>query len=219
MRNSALLWLVVGLGACAGDDDRVDYTRLAQTLGTSIATPGAGGETGALADTALIARGGVPDGFVNTDGIVTGAHDGVPYTYLVFCQDLAGAQMACSPATGKAFAVTEWASPTQKRTGMWTLLHLQGDVASVTGHSSLTHTSDGFDVTDDRSEAFLLDHDTNQPVRGDIVTDLAITSDGNTQLTGTIRFDATRLAKLSLPNNVFQIDLDTGDVAPIMILR
>lgn len=216
MRTSALLIFVA---ACAdGASSTVDYDRVAQMLGTSIATPGAGGETGALADSAIIARGGVPEGFKNESGIVVGLHDGIRYTYMVFCQDMAGAATTCSPVTGKAFAIAEWSSPTQQRVGLWTLEHLQGDVASVTGRSSLTHTSDDLDVNDDRNEAFLLDLGSYQPRHGDIATELAITSD-DTVIHGSIQFNKSRLALISLPGHVYQVDLSTGDVVPVSILR
>jgi hypothetical protein len=213
MRTSALL---IVLAACSGGTSDVDYDHLATVIGESVATPGAGGETGALADTAIIARGGLPDGFSEAGGVVTGSHDGIVYTYLVYCQDLGGQPMACSEATGKAFAVADWTSPTEQRGGLWVLEHLQGSVASVSGRSALTHTSDGVDVNDDRNEAFLLDLDTYQPRRGDIATDLAI---DDTKIHGAVQFDASRLATITLPERTYQIDLETGDVVPLSILR
>lgn len=217
MRTSALLIFVA---ACAdGAPGTVNYDQVAQMLGTSVATPGAGGETGALADSAIIARGGVPEGFKNESGIVVGLHDGIRYTYMVFCQDMAGAATTCSPVTGKAFAIAEWSSPTQQRAGLWTLEHLQGDVASVTGASSLTHTSDDLDINDDRNEAFLLDLGSYQPRHGVIATELAITTADDTVIHGSIEFNKSRLALISLPGHVYQVDLSTGDVVPVSILR
>lgn len=219
MRTQALALLLAAAGCADSASSDVDYDHLAAMLGTSVATPGAGGETGALADTAIIARGGLPAGFVEEGGVITGMHDGITYTYLVFCRDLAGAAMTCTAATGTAFAIAEWSSPTQKRAGLWTLEHLQGATASVTGRSALTHTTDSMNVNDDRNEAFLLDLTTYQPQHGDIATELAITSADDTVINGAIQFNATRLALISLPNHVYQVDLDTGDVVPVSILR
>jgi len=217
MRTVALL---ISLSACAdGASTAVDYDRVAQMLGASVATPDAGGETGALADAAILARGGLPGGFDADDGVVTGMHDGIRYTYLVFCKDMAGASTTCSPATGKAFAIAEWSSPTQRRAGLWTLEHLQGPVASVTGRSALTHTSDGMSVNDEREEAFLLDLGTYEPHHGQIATELAITSGDDAEFPGSISFNDSRLATISLPGHMYQVDLDTGAVVPGPILR
>jgi len=219
MRTQALALLLAAAGCTDSASSTVDYDHLASILGASVATPDAGGETGALADSAILARGGLPVGFTDADGVVTGMHDGIRYTYMVFCQDMAGAATTCSPVTGKAFAIAEWSSPTQKRAGLWTLEHLQGSTASVTGRSALTHTSDGMNVNDDRNEAFLLDLGTYQPKHGEIATELAITSSDGTLINGAIQFNSTRLALISLPGHVYQVDLDTGDVVPVSILR
>jgi len=214
MRTAALLIFVA---ACAdGASGDVDYDHVAQLLGTSIATPEAGGETGALADAAIIARGGLPVGFENEHGIVVGLHDGTRYVYMVVCEDTAGASTPCSPVAARAFAIAEWSSPQQKRTGIWTLEHLQGAVASVTGGSSFTHTDEGLDMADDRNEAFLLDLGSYEPRSGTIATDLAI---DDTKLSGTIQMTTSRIAMLTLPGHVYQIDLDTGEVVPGQILR
>ncbi len=219
MRTQAIA-LLLALGGCADSaSSTVDYDHLASILGASVATPDAGGETGALADSAILARGGLPFGFETDGAVVTGLHDGIRYTYLVFCQDMAGAAMTCSPVTGKAFAVAEWSSPTQKRAGIWTLEHLQGTTASVTGRSALTHTSEGMNVNDDRDEAFLLDLVSYQPQHGKIATDLAVTSSDDTLINGAIEFDSSRTAMISLPGHVYQVDLDTGAVVPTQILR
>jgi hypothetical protein len=216
MRTQAVT-LLLALGGCAESASAtVDYDHLASMLGTSIATPDAGGETGALMDAAILARGGLPVGFLDEDSVITGMHDGIQYTYVVSCRDLAGASMTCSPATGTAVALVEWSSPTQKRAGMWTLAHLQGATASVTGRSGLTHTSDAMDVYENRDEAFLLDLGTYEPRHGQIALQLDI---DDAMIDGAIGFNGSRRAVLSLPGHVFNIDLDTGEIVPGQILR
>jgi hypothetical protein len=193
----------------------VDYARLAGLVAESLATPDAGGETGALADATLIARGGLPAGFDADNGVVTGYHDAIRYTYLVFCQDAQGAHVACSRSTFRAFAIAEW----DGRTGMWTLEHLQGDTASITGASDITHLS--YALTDERHEAFLLDLASYRPTHGRIALDLSVlvTGEDTVGVTGTVDLDGSNQAVLLLDGNGFSVDLTTGAVKPVVILR
>jgi hypothetical protein len=208
MRTAALLLV---LGACAGDSsDRVDYPRLAALVGETLATPGAGGETGALADAAIIARGGLPAGFDGDDGVVTGHHDGVRYTYLVFCEDARGAHAPCSPVTFRAFAIAGW----QGRIGMWTLEHLQGARASVTGASDITHLA--YAQTNERREAFLLDLASYRPERGMVALTIGVE---DTEVTGSVELDGSTEGSIILDGNAFTVDLTTGAVRPVVLQR
>lgn len=192
MRTVAVVVLV---GACAQNTvNDVDYTRIAERVGGTIATPDAGGETGALADALAIACGRLPRGFVERaisgdDGEVIGYHDGLRYTYLVRCEDARAARMACSPQTFRAVALVEW----QGRVAAWTLEHLQGPVASATGDGALGH------------EAFLLDKAVPWPRHGRV----ALALDG---VTGAVAFDGSPTARISLDDQAFALDLASGSI-------
>jgi hypothetical protein len=185
--------LLTLLAACAQNTvDDVDYTRIAERVGGTIATPDAGGETGALADALAIARGHLPRGFVDRavrDGEITGYHDGLRYTYLVRCEDVRATRMACSPQTFRAVALVEW----QGRVAAWTLEHLQGPVASATGDGALGH------------EAFLLDPTVPWPRHGRV----ALALQG---VVGAVDFDGSPTARISLDDQAFALDLASGSI-------
>jgi hypothetical protein len=187
--------LLTLLAACAQNTvDDVDYTRIAERVGGTIATPDAGGETGALADALAIACGHLPRGFVERsvygiDSEVLGSHDGLRYTYLVRCEDVRAARMACSPATFRAVVLVEW----QGRVAAWTLEHLQGPVASATGDGVLGH------------EAFLLDPTVPWPRHGRV----ALALDG---VVGAVDFDGSPTARISLDDQAFALDLASGSI-------
>ncbi len=218
MRTTAIFAVALAAGCAGSASSSVDYDRLAPVIGRSIATPDAGGEVGALADALMIARGGLPVGFDPGDGFVTGAHDGIRYTYAVFCQDASGATMTCSPATYRAYAFAQWDSPALHRTGMWQLEHLQGAMATATGASSLSHDSDGFTITDLRHETLGVDLGSYAPVEGTIEASLRVTTDGEpVTVHASITFTGARMALVIIDGNTYWLDPTTGTTTPVII--
>ncbi len=218
MRTTAILVIALAAG-CAGDaPSSVEYDRLAPIIGRSIATPDAGGEVGALSDTLIIARGGLPVGFEISGPIVAGMHDGIRYTYAVLCRDAGGATVTCGPQTSRAYAFAEWDSPAVHRTGMWQLDDLQGATATAAGTSALDHEADGFAVTDIRRETIDVDLGTYLPTNGTIEANLRITTDGDpVTMVGSITFPGRRLATILLGETAYSLDLTTGTTEPVIL--
>src|ERR1700729_4366209 len=81
-----------------------EYDDVAQSVGSSTATGGGGGDAGAMADVVVIARGDMPLGFtVNGSGSVTGSHLGLSYSYMLTCDDAQGTVLSvCGPTTDSA---------------------------------------------------------------------------------------------------------------------
>ncbi|MGE5186455.1 MAG: hypothetical protein ACM31C_30575 [Acidobacteriota bacterium] len=116
-------------------------------LGLAFATPGGGGEIGTFADSAMLARGGMPAGFSPSGGMMLGDHDGMAYRYAMYCKDATGAVLAaCGAATASADVVAEWSGvqhatacdATFDRHGAWTLTDLASASAGLSGSSALT---------------------------------------------------------------------------------
>jgi hypothetical protein len=191
MRTAAVLVLVTACAQNTGDD--VDYTRIAEEVGGTIATPDAGGEAGALADAMSIARGEVPHGFTTTNRTVIGYHDGLRYEYAAICDDASGARMACSPVSFHAAVSVVW----QGRSATWTFEHLQGDLASAVGAGALGN------------EAFLLDHESARPRHGHIAL-------SREDIHGTVEFDGSRKARINLDDQMFAVDLATGAITTVI---
>lgn len=138
MTKLALLASLVVSG-CASNDQippaQAEYDDLALSIGSTVAMPNGGGELGALGDVVAIAHGGLPAGFTKDDqGVISGTHTGLAYSYTVACD---GAQCAAEvlwngsldlPTTGMSF----------DRSGPWTL-SLGAD--SATGTAKLEYTS------------------------------------------------------------------------------
>lgn len=218
MRTTAIFAVTLAAGCAGSASSTVEYDRLAPIIGRSVATPGAGGEVGALADALMIARGGLPVGFDPGDGIVTGAHDGLRYTYAVFCEDASGATMTCSPATHRAYAFAQWDSPALHRAGMWQLERLQGAEATATGTSTLDHDTDGFTITDVRRETLGVDLGSYAPAQGSIEADLRVTTDGEpVMVRASVTFTSTRTALLVLDGNTYWLDPATGATTSVVI--
>jgi hypothetical protein len=139
MTKLALLASLVVSG-CASNDQiapsQAEYDDLALSIGSTVAMPNGGGELGALGDVVAIAHGGLPTGFAKgTDGVITGTHTGLDYSYQVACD---GAQCAAQvawngsldlPTTGMTF----------DRSGPWTFT--LGDGATANGTATLTYES------------------------------------------------------------------------------
>ena len=214
MRTTAILGFALAAGCAGSASSSVDYDRLAPIIGSSVATADGGGETGALADAMMIARGGIPVGFDANGGFVAGLHDGTRYAYAVFCQDSAGAAMTCSPVTARAYAFVTWDTAAMHRTGMWELEHLQGAFATATGASDLAHAASGYQIRDLRQETFTVDLATYDPARMQIAAGLRV---DETDVTCTITLDHGRIALLDLDGVGYSLDLDTGTTGPVII--
>ncbi len=145
-RTLASVALVLAGCASNGASD-AEYDDVAQMLGLAFATPGGGGEVGTFADSAMLARGGMPGGFSPSGGMMLGDHDGMAYRYAMYCKDATGAVLAaCGSATASADVVAEWSGvqhaaacdATFDRNGAWTLTGLATASAGLSGSSGLT---------------------------------------------------------------------------------
>jgi hypothetical protein len=138
----------------SSDDDRPelaaeDYDDTAQAIAATTAGDGNGGDLAAMSDSASIALGVVPLGFVWTGaGQIHGNRFGVDYTFTITCEDVNGNTLpTCSNLTDRAEVDVAWSGMLDtlnfdaavERTGTWTLDGLQSNSITFEGDSSFSY--------------------------------------------------------------------------------
>ena len=247
MTTSEAMVLCAGLAAagCASHEvTSVEYDEIAQIAAASIATPDGGGDAGAFADAAMLARGDMPEGFAidARTGMATGYHDGLGYVYMVFCKDAAGAPLdRCGPAAATATVIGAWHGTlamgelggTVQRDGTWTMTGLAHRPAKISGGSHLVFDVDlttGVHYHAELAEslAALLDMDAASPMGGTVTTQIvadrspvrAVMQNSSFTVDAEATFLSGRQAFLVLDQvHGYRIDLVTGAVTPAPLLR
>ena len=212
MKTLALASSLALIAACNTDHSsnitQDEYDAAAQSVGSSTASGGGGGDTGAMADVVAIAKGDMPLGFtVDASGNITGSHLGVTYSYTLTCKDAAGTTLAvCGSTTDSANATLMWSgmlslpnfTTSVTRDGSWSIAGLQSATAQFDGTGTFTY--DSAIANPDASYHFAYDA-TYDAVLVDTSTELATG--------GTIHYaiDATRSANGS-DEQSFSLDAD-----------
>ena len=160
MQKSTLLAVtLVSAAACSSTSPsndspklREDYDDTAQAIASATVADGHGGDVAAMSDSASIALGVLPLGFVlDANGEIHGNRFGVMYSYHLSCEDAQGSSLpSCGPLTNHADVDVAWQgnlelpniSAAVSREGSWTLDGLQSDTAVFDGDSSFS-----FDAT------------------------------------------------------------------------
>jgi hypothetical protein len=158
MQKSTLLAVtLVSFAACSSSSSndspklQEDYDDTAQAIASAVAADGNGGDVASMSDSASIALGVVPPGFVlDANGEVHGNRFGVEYSYHLSCEDAQGTGLpACGPLTDRADVDVSWSgnlelpnlSAAVSRDGSWTIDGLQSDTAVFDGASSFSFDS------------------------------------------------------------------------------
>lgn len=187
---------VLVTGCASQEVTSAEYDEIAQITGITIATPGGGGDVGAAADSARLARGAMPAGFSidAQTGMAVGMHGQVPYMYMVFCSDAQGAHMDhCGPGAVTSTIIAAWQgnivqngfAGSIERQGTWTMTMagmMGGEAATIAGEST-------FAVDVVASTGFVHHHMTSTER-----VDLRVDAISGSIASGTIssRFDGTR---------------------------
>ena len=141
-----ILFAALACTGCASESiDLSEYDDVARVVAATIATPDRGGDVGAASDTATLALGEIPAGFVD-QGMVTGTHFGIDVVYMPF---RAGAATTVIGQWSGDLPMTRW-SGTVARNGTWTLvdgaltgtseIELDATFSHMTYHISIAET-------------------------------------------------------------------------------
>jgi hypothetical protein len=236
MRNQAR-WTLALIGAlvpsCA-DVWHSEYDDLAKIVGAGLATPDGGGDLGAIADTTMLARGIVPDGFTSDGLVAQGKRWGVTYRYTVMCSDEFAKPLArCDWRTDRALVLAsrsgELAMPDftarLRDQGTWNITSVGSPIAFVSGSvATMSQEVDFLDrtyfVTDTGELKAFVDMARQDMMGGTIARRLEVErydDDGDWWRSFTIAAEVTILspgtASLALDvDHLYEVDLATGEV-------
>jgi hypothetical protein len=167
----------VAAGACATSDvAESQYDEVARIVGAGFTTIDGGGELGAFADSAQLARGRVPVGFKrHGSGLVEGMRGPFTHRYFVVCTDARGfAVDACGPATERAIVLASWSGPvstdthagTLRRGGYWTIYDPWQTSTMIAGDTWLRYEAGTYDLEDGRDIMLVIHPDTRMVTAG-----------------------------------------------------
>jgi hypothetical protein len=145
--SASLISLSLTAGACAQQSElsQEDYDDIAMGVGALVATPGGGGEAGAMGDAVDVASTGAAGTVEGSGAIEVVLHAGLSYEYRVDCFDAAGVELAaCDETTDSANVAVSWSGEldtlhydaTIERLGEWSITGLQSATATLTGSGS-----------------------------------------------------------------------------------
>jgi hypothetical protein len=186
----SLISFTFTIGACAQQSELSgeDYDDIAMGVGSLVATPGGGGEAGAMGDATTVASEGQAELIEGTGAVEIVVRAGLSYEYRADCFDAAGAELAaCGETTDSANVSVSWSGELDTprydasivRVGEWSLTGLQSATATLTGAGSFEVDSEFQamyrDVTrsmhlsyDAEYDSVQIDTETRQAVGGSI---------------------------------------------------
>lgn len=149
--TATLISLTFSAGACAQQSELSDedYDDIAMGVGALVATPGGGGEAGAMDDAVRVAREGRAGLVAGSVEVVVRA--GLSYEYNVDCFDAAGnALETCDENTDSAEVSVTWSGDLDTpsydasidRVGEWSITGLQSATATLEGSGSFEVSSE-----------------------------------------------------------------------------
>jgi hypothetical protein len=145
--SASLISLALTAGACAQQSELSgeDYDDIAMGVGTLVATPGGGGEAGAMGDATTVASEGQAELIEGSGAVEIVVRAGLSYEYRADCFDAAGAEQAsCGETTDSANVSVSWTGEldtprydaTIMRVGEWSITGLQSATATLAGSGS-----------------------------------------------------------------------------------
>lgn len=161
MRGRSTALALLALHGCAtASEPEDDYDEISRVLGSAFQGADGGGELGAFADSARLARGGRLDGFSWVGpGLIEGWRGEATHRYAVACVDATSRPLdACGLRASRAFVIATWDGPLETadhpgrihRLAVWTFDDPFRDVALVSGGSRLWYEAPGYDLYDTR---------------------------------------------------------------------
>ena len=151
---------VVAGGCATSDVVESDYDEVARIMGAGLFAPEGGGDLGAVADSAMLARDRMPAGFERSGFIVQGQHGDATYRYGVVCLDAGGLAVAsCGPSTDRALVLASWIGPldtathrgTLRRGGFWTINDPWHATSMIAGSTWLEYDAGAYQLEDERT--------------------------------------------------------------------
>ena len=230
---------VLAAGCANHEVTTAEYDEVARIVGATVALPDGGGVAGSVGDAARLARGELPAGFQidASSGMATGSHFGLGYTYMVFCADANGTQLApCGSETATATVLGSWKGAfaldgfagSVRRQGTWKLTVLPDGSATIAGPSDLVMdatfgSGDVFHATWTEQAALELDMMRAAVAGGtlsaSVIADRTLEASHGTQrwsydITADVTFVSARTATLVLDGTrSYRIDLATGAIS------
>jgi hypothetical protein len=145
--SASLISLTLTAGACAQQSElsSEDYDDIAMGVGALVATPGGGGEAGAMGDATTLASEGNAELVEGSGAIEIVIHAGLSYEYRADCFDTAGAEQdSCGETTDSANVSVSWSGELDTpsydasvmRVGEWSITGLQSATATLNGSGS-----------------------------------------------------------------------------------
>jgi hypothetical protein len=167
---SASLIFTLTAGACAQQSQlsNEDYDDIAMGVGTLVATPGGGGEAGAMGDATTVASEGSAELVEGSGAIEIVVRAGLSYEYRADCFDAAGAeQESCGEATDSADVSVSWSGELDTlhydasvmRVGEWSITGLQSATATLNGSGSFEVNSEFQAIYRDVTRSLHLSYD------------------------------------------------------------
>ena len=231
MRHEVTCSAILLVSACAGPAGPTPpYDEVARMLGAEVATTD-GGSVVAIADIANLAHGGMPNGFFRgVWGSIRGAHDGIEYTYVVWCRDTQGKSAMCGEWTDSAHAIAGWGGTMQTtrgpltvwHQGMWDLDGLHGGLGFARAQGWSVYGLDGSLFV--RSEAQLvMDFGAAKPLGGAFQTTTEVLDPEDGALLHTLPadvvFDRPERPTIVIDEHHYWLDLASGEVTAATVLE
>lgn len=151
-----------GAGCQSGPTDE-DYDDVAASVSALTVGDGSGGDVGAMDDSVAASQGETPEGMTASgSGSFEGERLGLEYEYAITCLDSDGDTMSiCDATTDSARLTVAWSgeltlprySASVSRTGDWTVIGLQEEVAQFDGEGT-------FDLESEFDALFTNEHRT-----------------------------------------------------------
>jgi hypothetical protein len=202
-RVFACIACAAGAGCAVGAVEESPYDEVARIVGGALIGSNGGGELGAVADSAMLARDRTPPGFVRLPtGVIEGNHGDAVHRYFLVCTDANGfATATCGPTTEQALVFAYWYEPGLRRGGHWTIEHPAQDARMVAGNTWLEYRDGAYALDDSRELMLLIETDYGWHTAGAMRSNL-ILDEGNGEGTRFIHGD------LELTKHIATLTLD-----------
>jgi hypothetical protein len=162
------LVLLIGASTACHHATEEEYDDVATHVG-ALSSQAPGGDSEAARDTAIAAKGGLPEGLTRMGmGTITGRRGQLTYSFELTCKDAMGqVEAACDSSTDSAHLVLHWTGDiatlrykaTLDRTGDWTMTGLRSETATFNGKGTFDVDSEFTAIYRPLQRTFEFDYD------------------------------------------------------------